>query len=125
MLFRFVLRRRLTKKWNRSFSDAIQGDHGEGVTDLASSKSSLDLGDGSTKDILAALRNNVGALFAAVKLDKLAGRVDDERCEVVPHLGLLLGLDTLALSGEASVHTLELREVLQRRGTLFRRCISY
>ena len=73
------------------------------------------LWDGAkTFRILAALRDNVGALFAAVKLDKLSSRVDNEGCEVVPHLGLLLGLLTLALSGKASMHTLELRKVLQR-----------
>ena len=114
----------LTKNWS-SFSDAIKGDHRERITDLASSKSSLDLSDSSTKDILAALRDDVGALFAAIKLDKLTSRVDNEGCEVVPHLRLLLGLNALALSGKASVHALELRKVLQGRGTLRRRCIPY
>ena len=105
---------KINQKVEVSLSDTIKGDHGERFANLASSKSSLDLSDSSTKDILAALSDNVGALFAAVKLDKLSSRVDNEGCEVVPHLGLLLGLLTLALSGKASMHTLELREVLQR-----------
>ena len=122
MLFRI---KKLVKKINQkvgcfSFSDAIKGDHRERITDLASSKSSLDLGDSSTKDILAALRDNVGALFAAIKLDKLSSRVDNEGCEVVPHLRLLLSLNTLALSGKAAMHALELREVLKSRSTLRR-----
>ena len=113
--------KRVNQKVGVSFySNCTQSNHGKRVTDLASLKSSLDLGDSSTKDILAALRDNVGTLFAAIKFDKLASRVDNEGCEVVPHLGLLLGLHTLALSGKPSVRILEIRKVLQRGGTLCR-----
>ena len=113
--------KRLTKKFeSHSTWTCIQGNHGKRFTDLASLKSSLDLGDSSTKDILAALSDNVGTLFAAIKFDKLASRVDNEGCEVVPHLGLLLGLHALALAGKLTVYLLETTIVLQRSGTLCR-----
>lgn len=69
-------------------------------TDFTSAKLALNLTDGTTEHIAAALSNDVRALLHAVELNQLTSRVDDERHEVMLNILLVLGLIGLALSGE-------------------------
>ena len=96
-----------------SLSLLVQCDHRQRLADLSSSKSALNLSDGSSEHIGAALLDNVGALLAAIELDKLTSGVDNEGCEVMLDFRLLLSLIALTFCRETCMHGLEISVCLK------------